>query len=98
LIFFGGNVTDKVSNQKTLYYATPQTTCASALPGETGNTKIAFFTQMLYQCIARIQLVPPWFLQSLWLTTHTERRSSWTVLHTQCMCTNALSSWKKKMS
>jgi len=26
---------------------------------------------MLYQCIARIQLVPPWFLQFFWLTTHT---------------------------
>jgi len=25
-----------------------------------------------------------------------ERRSSWTVLHAQCMCTNALYSWKKK--
>jgi len=32
---------------------------------------IAFFTQMLYQCIARIQPVIPWFLQSFWLTIHT---------------------------
>jgi len=87
--------------------------------------QIVFFTQMLYQCIDRIQLVAPWFFQSFWLTTHThaavwlpkswnqcvqlgavcwgswfrnqekgsrERRSSWTVLHAQCMCTNVLSS------
>ena len=25
-----------------------------------------------------------------------QHRSSWTVLHAQCMCSNALSSWKKK--
>jgi len=54
----------------------PQITCASALPGKTGNTKIAFFTQMLCQCIARIQPVAPWFLQSFWLTTHT-RAAVW---------------------
>ena len=36
LIFFGTNVTDKVSNQKTLYYA-PEITCASALPVKTGK-------------------------------------------------------------
>jgi len=80
---------------------------------------------MLCQCIASIQLVAPWFLQSFWLTTHThaalwlpktcyqcvqlgtvggmvqekgsrQRRSSWTVLRAQCMCINALSSWKKQ--
>jgi len=34
----------------------PQITCASALPGKTGNTKIAFFTQMLYQSRALQQL------------------------------------------
>ena len=34
------------------------------------NTKIRIFTQMLYQCIARIQPVAPWFLQSFWLTTY----------------------------
>jgi len=35
-IFFGRNVTDKVRNQNTLYYAT-QITCASALPVKTGK-------------------------------------------------------------
>jgi len=36
---FGRNVTDKVGNQKTLYYTTlrPQITCASALPVKTGT-------------------------------------------------------------
>jgi len=38
----------------------PQITCASALPGKTGKHKKShFFTQMLYQCTARIQLVAP---------------------------------------
>jgi len=45
LIFFRRNVTNKISNQNTLYYA-PQITCASALPSK--NMKIFFFTQMLY--------------------------------------------------
>jgi len=39
LIFFGRNVTDKVGNQKALYYATSSYpgTCTSALPGKTGK-------------------------------------------------------------
>jgi len=44
---FGRNVTDKVGNQKTLNYATPNnlyfcTTCMS----KRGNTKITYFTQL----------------------------------------------------
>ena len=35
-----------------------------------GNRKIAFFTQIVYWCIARIQPVAAWFLQSFWLTSH----------------------------
>ena len=35
LIFFGRNVTDKLGNQKTLYYATSNNLYASALPGKT---------------------------------------------------------------
>jgi len=31
--------------------------CASALPGKMGKHKNRIFTQMLYQCIARIQPV-----------------------------------------
>jgi len=124
LTLFGRNITDKVSNQKTFYYMPTQTTCASALPGKSGkHENRIFFTQMLYQCIARIQLVAPWFLQSFWLTSHTHAavwllrsctgnqcvqvgadggmvqekvsrqcRSGWTLLHAQCICTNALSS------
>jgi len=34
----------------------PQMTCASALPGNTGNMKITFFTQMLYYSRALQQL------------------------------------------
>jgi len=43
LIFFDRNATDKVRNQKT-FTMPPQITCAFALSGRTGNTKIAFFT------------------------------------------------------
>jgi len=44
LIFFGRDATDKVSDQKT-FTRPPQITCASALPGKTGNRKLAFFTR-----------------------------------------------------
>jgi len=46
--FFGWNVTDKVSNQKTLYCATSNNVCFCITWQKRGNTKIAFFTQMLY--------------------------------------------------
>jgi len=124
-IFFGRNVTDKVSNQKTLCWATPNNLCFCTTWQNRQTRKSHFSTKMLYQCIAGIQLVAPWFLQSFWLTTHThatiwlpksckqcvqfgavvgmvqskgsqERRSTWTVLNAQCICTNALSSWRKK--
>jgi len=69
--FCGKCITNKVSNQKR--FTMPlQITCASALHSKTAkHENRIFFTQMLYQCIARIELVPPWFLQSFWLTTHT---------------------------
>ena len=41
-IIFGTSVTEKVGNQNVLYLPT-HLTCASALPGETGNPKIASF-------------------------------------------------------
>jgi len=45
LIFFGRNVTDKVDNEKPLYYATSNVlTCACALPGKTGKDKNQIFT------------------------------------------------------
>jgi len=40
--FFGSNVTNKVSNQKTLYMP-PQITGASPLPGKMGKHKICIF-------------------------------------------------------
>jgi len=69
--YFGRLVIDKVSNQKMLYCATSNNLnfCTTWQNGET--QKSHFFTQMLYQCIARIQPVAPWFLQSFWLATHT---------------------------
>jgi len=48
-----------------------QIICASALPGKTGKHENCIFTQMLYQCIARIQPVTARFLQSFLLMTHT---------------------------
>jgi len=44
----------------------PQINCASALPGKTGNTKIAFVHSN-----DRIQPVAACFLWSIWLATHT---------------------------
>jgi len=71
LIFFGRNVTDKVSNQKALYCITPNNLCFCTAWQNGETRKSHFFTQMLYQCIARIQLVAHWFLQSFWVTIHT---------------------------
>jgi len=45
LIFFGRNITDKVSSEKTLYCATSNNLCFCTT-GKCGNMKIAFFTQM----------------------------------------------------
>jgi len=67
LIFFGRNITHKVSYQKTLYYATPNNVCFCTTWQNKETRKSHFFTQTLYQCIARIQPVTPWFLQSFWL-------------------------------
>jgi len=53
LIFFGTCVSNKVSNQKTLYLP-PQTTCASALPGKMGNTKIAFSLKCCISAVPEI--------------------------------------------
>ena len=125
LTLFGRNVSHDVSNQKTLYYATSSNVCFCTTWQNGETRKSHFFTQMLYQCIVRIQPVAPWFLQSFWLTTHThagvwlpkscsqcvqlgaaggrgsgERKSrapqQLDCIHAQCMCTNALSPWKKK--
>jgi len=71
-IFFGRNVVSKVNSQKMLYYATSNNLCFCTT-WQNANTKIAFFSLKcyLYLCIARIQPVVAWFLQSFWLTTHT---------------------------
>jgi len=47
LIFFGRNVTDKVGNQKTLYYATSNNLIMLLhYLAKCGNTKITYFTQL----------------------------------------------------
>jgi len=63
--------TDKVSNQKALYCATSNNVCFCTTWQNGETRKSHFFTQMLYQCFARIQPVVPWFLQFFWLTSHT---------------------------
>jgi len=46
-IFFGTNVTDKVGNQKTLYYATSNNLQVLLYYlAKCGNTKITYFTQL----------------------------------------------------
>jgi len=54
LTFFGRYVTDKASNQKTLYCATPNNLrfCTAC---KTGKHKNRIFTQMLYQYIEEIK-------------------------------------------
>jgi len=52
LIFFGRNVTDKVSNQKTLYCVLHQITCTSALSGKTGKHENRIFS--LKCCISAL--------------------------------------------
>jgi len=42
---FGRNVTDKVGNQKTLYYTTSNNLCFCATC-QNGGTKVTFFTQL----------------------------------------------------
>ena len=58
LIFFGGNVTDKVSSQNT-FTMPPQMTCASALPGKRGKHENRIFSVKC--CISAL----PEFNQSL---------------------------------
>jgi len=120
LILFGRNVTDKVSNQKTLYYATPNNLCFCTT-WQNGETRKSHFS--LKCCNQCCIIALPEFNSSLfdffslfdtWLVLmllydslnlainargcwgygsgerKSERRSSWTVLHTQCICTNVL--------
>jgi len=50
----------RISKQPRRFTVPLQITCATALPGKMGKRKNRIsFTQMLCQCIARIQLVPP---------------------------------------
>ena len=67
--FFGSNATDKVSNQKMLYYATSNNLCFCTTWQNEKYENCTF--HLLYQCMARIKPVTPWFLQYFWLTTHT---------------------------
>jgi len=46
LIFLGRNVTDKVGNQKTLYYATSNNLCYCTIWENAKNTKITCFTPL----------------------------------------------------
>jgi len=69
-IFFGRNITHKVSNQKH-FTMPPQVKCASALPGKTGKHENRIFS--LKRCISPLRE----FNQSIldicrlfWLTTH----------------------------
>ena len=75
LIYFSRNVTDKVSNQKTLYCATSNNVCFCTTWQNGETRKSHFFTQMLYQCVARIQPVAPWFLRFF---------DSWVILTLLC--------------
>jgi len=62
LIFFGRNVTDKVGNDKMLYYVT-QVTCASSLPGKMGKCENHIFTQL--DCVKHTMHLCAFFLKEI---------------------------------
>jgi len=69
LIFFGRNVTDKVSNRKTYYYATSNNMCFCTTWQSTKTRKSHFHSNAVFvHCLIQPAV---WFLQSFWLTTHT---------------------------
>jgi len=119
LIFFGKNVTDKVSKQTTLYCATSNNLCFCTTwqNGETRKSAFSLkccisalpeFNQSLLDFFSRFdsRLILTLLYDSLNLVFNAfslgllggmvqekgsrERRSSWAVLHAQCMRTNAL--------
>jgi len=49
--FFRTNVTDKVSNQKTLYQVTSNNFCFCTTPGKTGNTILQFSLKWWVHCL-----------------------------------------------
>jgi len=71
LIFFGRNVAHKVSNEKTLYYTTSNNVCFCTTWQNGETHKSHYFTQMLYQCNARIHQSLLDFFSLFWLMTYT---------------------------
>ena len=60
---FGRNIKQPIQRRFT---TSTQITCASALPGKTGKHE-----NCIFHSNARIEPVAAWFLQSVWLMTHT---------------------------
>jgi len=60
-IFFGRDVTDKLGNQKTLYYATSNNYVLLHYLAKRGNTKITYFTQL--DCVTHTTYVCAIFMK-----------------------------------
>jgi len=58
---FCRNVTDKVDNEKSLYYAASNNLCFCTTWQKGGNTKITFFTQL--DCVTRTMHLRAVFLK-----------------------------------
>jgi len=62
---------NKVSSQKTLYYATSNNLCFCNIPRKTGNTKVVFFTHCISALLEFNQLLLDFF--NLFHSRHTFR-------------------------
>jgi len=93
---FCRNATDKVSNQKTLYYATwNRPNMCFCTTWKNGKHENCVF-HSLYWCIARIQQVTAWFLQSFWLTTHNHAAVWLSKSCNQCVQLGAVGAWFRR--
>jgi len=72
--YFDRNATDKVSSQQTLYYATSGELCFCTTWQNGKHEKLNF---SLSVCIAKIQPVVVWVLQSFWVTSQATEAAVW---------------------
>ena len=93
LIFFGSNVTDKVSNQKTYYYATSNNLCFCTT-WQNGETRKSHFhsNAVSVHCLNSTR-----FIQSFRLTTHTHDAVGLSKSCNQCVqLAGLLGTWFKR--
>jgi len=70
LIFFGRNVTNKLSNQKTVYFVTSNNLCFYTNLQNGEMRKLHFALKCWISALPEFEPVAAWFLQSYSLTIH----------------------------